>query len=166
MRSGPGGSGTGTGTPGPGAVVFESSMRIVHGLALVLWSRLMFDDGAVVNVEPARAHNANPRRATRLRFLGPFTRRLARAKTPTHVGNGHVRVMNVLRRLETLKQATASPPTRCASRPSSAAPDLRSSLVVGVLVRFVPADDPAFLSLILNRPITTVGIAQLLGEIV
>jgi len=42
----------------------------------------------------------------------------------------------------------------------------RSSLVVGVLVRFVPADDPAFLSLILNRPITTVGIAQLLGEIV
>ncbi len=41
-----------------------------------------------------------------------------------------------------------------------------SSLVVGALVRFVPVDDPAFLALILNRAITTVGIAQLLSEIV
>ena len=87
--------------PGPGSVVLGSSMRIVHGLALVLWSRLMFDDGAVVDVEPARARNANPRCATRLRFLRPFTRRLARAKTPSDVGNGHVRSMNVLRGLET-----------------------------------------------------------------
>jgi hypothetical protein len=100
-RSGPGGSGTGTGMPGPGPVVFGSFMRIVHRLALVLWSRLMFDDGAVVEVEPARARNTNPRPAARLRFLRPFTRRLARAKTPSDVGNGHVRTMNVPRRLET-----------------------------------------------------------------
>jgi len=51
----------------------------------------MFDDGAVVDVEPARARNADSRRAGTLRFLGTFTRRLARAKTPTDVGNGHVR---------------------------------------------------------------------------
>jgi hypothetical protein len=76
-------------------------MCIVHRLALVLGSRLMFDDGAVMEVEPARARNANSRRAARLRFLRPFTRRLARANTPANVRNRHVRVMNVQRRLET-----------------------------------------------------------------
>jgi hypothetical protein len=76
-------------------------MRIVHGLALVLRSRLVFDDGAIVEVEPARARNADPRHAARLRFLRPFTRRLARAKTSSDVGNGHVRAMNVPLGLET-----------------------------------------------------------------
>jgi hypothetical protein len=61
----------------------------------------MFDDGAVADVEPARARNANSRRAARLRFLRPFTRRLARANTPANVGNGHVRAIDVPRRLET-----------------------------------------------------------------
>lgn len=65
----------------------------------------MFDDGAVVDLEPARACNANARRATRLRLLGPFTRRLARAKTPSDVGNGHVRYMNLPRGPETWRSS-------------------------------------------------------------
>jgi hypothetical protein len=74
-----------------GPIVLVSAMRIVHGLALVLWSRLMFDDGAVVDGESAGAGHANSRRAATLRLLGTFTRRLAGAKAPTHVGDGHVR---------------------------------------------------------------------------
>jgi hypothetical protein len=88
-------------------------MRIVHGLALVLRSRLVFDDGAVVEVEPARARNADPRHAARLRFLRPFTRRLAGAKTSSDVGNGHVRGMNVPLGLET---CTAGHPLAAALR--------------------------------------------------
>ena len=38
---------------GPGSVVLGSYSGFVHGLALVLWSRLVFDDGAIVEVEPA-----------------------------------------------------------------------------------------------------------------
>jgi hypothetical protein len=38
--------------PGPGPVVLGSSIRIVHGLALVLLSRLVFDDRAILDLEP------------------------------------------------------------------------------------------------------------------
>jgi hypothetical protein len=63
----------------------------------------MFDDGAVDDVESAGAGNANSGRAGTLRLLATFTRRLPRAKTPSDVGNGHVRVMNVPRGLETFE---------------------------------------------------------------
>jgi hypothetical protein len=61
----------------------------------------MFDDGAVVELEPARARNANAGRAACSRFVRLFTRRLARANTPANVGNGHARAMNFPRSLET-----------------------------------------------------------------
>ena len=80
--------------PGPGPVVLGSSIRVVRTLALVFRSRLVFDGGAVFDVESAGAGDANSRRARTPRLLGTFTRRLARAKTPTDVGNRHDRAID------------------------------------------------------------------------
>lgn len=78
------------------------SMRIVHRLALVLWSRLVFDDRAIFDVESAGAGYADSsRRAGSLRLLGAFTRRLAGAETSTDVRNRHVGAMTVPGTLET-----------------------------------------------------------------
>ena len=105
--------------PGPGPVVLASSIRIVHRLALVYLSGLVFDDRAVLDLEPAGTGHANSRHVGTLRLLGAFTRRLARAKTPTHVRNGHFRAINVLRKFETCEARTASPaaqPSGCGIR--------------------------------------------------
>ena len=40
--------------------------RVLDGFALVFRSRLVLDDGAVFDVEPARARNADARHAARL----------------------------------------------------------------------------------------------------
>ena len=87
--------------PVRGPVVLGSSMRVFHRLALVLWRRLMFDDGAVLDPEPAGACNAHSRCAAAVGLFCAVTGRLAGAKTPTDVRNRHVRAMNLLRRLET-----------------------------------------------------------------
>ena len=65
-------------------------MRVIHTLPLVLRSRLVFDDSTVFNVESAGAGDADSRSTGTPRLLGSFKRRLARAKTPTDVRNGHV----------------------------------------------------------------------------
>ena len=78
----------GTGMPGPG-LVLGSSIGILHGLALVLGSGFVLDDGSALNLEPAGARDAHSRCAAAVRLFRAVTRRLARAETPTDVRNGH-----------------------------------------------------------------------------
>ena len=97
-RSGPGGSGTGTGTPGPGLGVLGSSIRIVHRLALVLGSRLVFADRVVHDCEPPGACDTDARRAAAVGLFRALTRRLAGAEAPTDVRNGHLVTLTWSRR--------------------------------------------------------------------
>ena len=76
--------------PGPGPMVLGSSVGIAHRLGLVLGSRLVIGDRAVVDLEPAGAGDAHSRRAAAVWHFRALTRRLAGAETPSDVGNGHL----------------------------------------------------------------------------
>ena len=108
-----------------GPVVFGSLMRIVHRLALVLWSRLDVRRWCRCRGRTCPSTQRKPPTCRPLAIPPSLHAAACQAKTPSDGGNGHVRTMNVPRRLETCDasqrlapdSASAANPGRLISRP-------------------------------------------------
>lgn len=77
-----------------------SASLVVHRLALVVSSRLVLDERAVLDLEPAGTGDAHSG-GDLAELLRAVTRRFSRAEAPTHVRNGHLGGVNLPRGFQT-----------------------------------------------------------------